>query len=347
MMIAMVCGPRRCLALTAGLVLGACTLADPPARAPAGAPPIADRQRDVVLTDASFDGRTFAVTLRNDGGELFDRVWLRLTFVDGTDATERKLLAVPSAGLPLLVPGAVHFLSATLDDLAGRELGAAELELVALPEPGTAHAITAREAWDPRPAHPLGVPAYPRRAAEPFDWIVVHHSAFAVPEGPLAISRYHREVRRFADIGYQFVIDEGGRIYAGRDLSLMGAHAGESLEANQGVARGRRTDDPAAVQAARALDPDWGSLGVVVDGFFEDGGEPTAAQLAALRWLVVELSDRYAIPAGHLIGHREVADAITRGRGLTPAGRETTCPGPGLQRVVEALRHERGAVPGS
>ena len=55
------------------------------------------------------------------------------------------------------------------------------------------------------------------------------------------------------------------------------------------------------------------SIGIAIDGDF-DAGEPTVAQLAALKKLLLELKLRY--PEGELGAHRQV-------RGAT----STTCPG--------------------
>jgi N-acetyl-anhydromuramyl-L-alanine amidase AmpD len=81
--------------------------------------------------------------------------------------------------------------------------------------------------------------------------------------------------RGFADIGYQFVIDAGGRVYEGRSLDVRGAHTG-----------GHNT----------------GTVGIVLLGNFEEG-VPAEAQLVSLERLSRHLADTYGIT--HLAGHRD------------------------------------------
>ena len=81
--------------------------------------------------------------------------------------------------------------------------------------------------------------------------------------------------RGFADIGYNYVIDEVGQVYEGRDLGARGAHTG-----------GHNT----------------GTIGIVLLGSFELT-RPTTAQMVSLKALSRYLVDAYAI--SHLAGHRD------------------------------------------
>jgi hypothetical protein len=102
----------------------------------------------------------------------------------------------------------------------------------------------------------------------------------------------------------------------------MGAHAGSTKEA----ARGGGPDK----------DPDWGSIGICLDGFFETDG-PSEEQLTALTLLIDDLRARFP-RIERVIGHREVAHELVDKRGLTLASHETTCPGSALFRTIEDLR---------
>ncbi len=197
--------------------------------------------------------------------------------------------------------------------------------------------ILPRWTWDPVPRALPGVSQYDHPERE-YRWIVVHHSSFIEPPGPDGIRRYHREVSGYADIGYHFVIDAEGKVLEGRSLLYMGAHAGESLEANRGVSRARHSGSQAAIDRARRLDPDWGAVGIVLDGYFDLGFLPSAAQIESLRGLLAELTRRYHIPKEHIVSHREVKERITEAQGRTHTGKITDCPGSGLQAVLEILR---------
>jgi hypothetical protein len=103
-------------------------------------------------------------------------------------------------------------------------------------------AIIARSAWAGAHSPPALPPAYGKvRVA------FVHHtdnpngySAGAVPAMLLAIYQFHRFVRGWHDIGYNFVIDLFGRIWEARaggiDLPVIGAQAGGYNVESTGVA---------------------------------------------------------------------------------------------------------------
>lgn len=82
-----------------------------------------------------------------------------------------------------------------------------------------------------------------------------------------SFANYHMQVRGWKAIGYHFVIDTKGVIWAGRKMSVIGSHAGS------------------------AGNP--GSIGVCLVGNFEAGDKPTEAQKKALAALHVALHDRY------------------------------------------------------
>jgi hypothetical protein len=161
--------------------------------------------------------------------------------------------------------------------------------------------ILPRSAWRPslevdrRRLGPLG---------RPFR-ITVHHSATTPRQGSWAatcaairgIQKFHMVQRGWADIGYHFVIDRVGRIWEGRPASFQGAHAGNA-QLNRG------------------------NLGILVLGNFERR-EPTAAEEAALFWLLEQLTGYYGIGADHILCHRDL--------------KATRCPGKHLEPLVRRL----------
>lgn len=184
--------------------------------------------------------------------------------------------------------------------------------------------VVPRGAWDPSPLDTGS--RYPRKLERVYTTIVVHHSDFADSPGPLVIKDYHLEVSGFGDIGYHFVIAPDGLVYEGRPLHRMGAHAGATREAARGLGRDK--------------DPDWGSIGICLDGNFEADGPPEP-QLHALGLLIDDLRARFP-KIERVIGHREVKAELVDARGLTLLSHETTCPGSALFRTIEDHRIRGG-----
>lgn len=54
---------------------------------------------------------------------------------------------------------------------------------------------------------------------------VVHYSAASPDQTPKIIQDYHMNTRQWSDIGYNFLVDDEGRIYEGRGWDVVGAHA--------------------------------------------------------------------------------------------------------------------------
>ena len=134
----------------------------------------------------------------------------------------------------------------------------------------------------------------------PWTRLTVHHTAMhsstlgRVSPGEIGqaiqgIQRQHMVDRGFGDIGYHFLVDPRGGIWAGRDLTYQGAHAlGSNNIAN---------------------------LGICLLGNFEDE-RPTAAALSALERLVNDLRERYGIPRNRVYGHRDFTSTACPGRNL-------------------------------
>ncbi len=151
--------------------------------------------------------------------------------------------------------------------------------------------------------------------------IVIHHSDFGDAPGPVVIRDYHLQVAGFSDIGYHFVIAADGRIYEGRPIHLLGAHAGISAEG----------------RADKSKDPDFHAVGIVLDG--NSGVDPPPrVQIQSLQWLVHALRERYDISAGRIYGHRDVKSQLVEARGLHLDSSPTTCPGDGAYPLVAAIR---------
>jgi hypothetical protein len=147
-------------------------------------------------------------------------------------------------------------------------------------------------AYDPV-ANPGGWLVYDRPLPQVLTTVVVHHSALPLSDGPLEIQYKHVHHRGFADIGYNFVVDETGQIYEGRSLNVRGAHTG-----------GHNT----------------GTVGIVLLGNFELM-EPTEARLAALKALVKSLADERA--SRRRVGNPDTiapAGQQPSGGALAPAG---------------------------
>jgi hypothetical protein len=223
----------------------------------------------------------------------------------------------------------VHLVAATpaRPARAGRAGAALPLATPQLPAGPGQPPIIARRAW----AGDRG-PASPNSYGD-VRMMFVHHSANAngyraadVPAMLLSIYRYHRYVRGWNDIGYNFAVDAFGRIWEARaggiDQAVVGAQAGGyNLE----------------------------SSGVVMLGTFS-GVLPTPAALAALARLVAWKTSLHGVPvSGDTTVEVDPSDAsYTRfrpGQRVTLPriaghrdGCTTDCPGDALYAHLPALR---------
>jgi N-acetyl-anhydromuramyl-L-alanine amidase AmpD len=99
----------------------------------------------------------------------------------------------------------------------------------------------------------------------------------------------HRN-RGFGDIGYHYLVDPAGRVWAGRELSWQGAHV-----ANQNP----------------------GNLGICVMGNYEIQ-QPNQAQLEAVERFVAAQMGQYHIRIADVKTHQERAQTACPGRSLQP-----------------------------
>ncbi len=137
----------------------------------------------------------------------------------------------------------------------------------------------------------------------PLNRIVVHHTDTAnVDPDPAAtvraIYQWHTQGNGWNDIGYNFLIDQQGRIYEGRkarDYSAGETPTGESTSR-------------LGVIGAHAMNSNTGSVGISMLGNFTKQA-PTAATQNALVSLMAWKADRHNIDpmgAGRIVGHRDV-----------------------------------------
>jgi hypothetical protein len=192
---------------------------------------------DGVIGEPVWSGGTTAVQLR--ATHALSRVRLHLIDVsDGLGASRRALVADAlgrASALPLAAP----------------------VQLAGAGQP----AIIARRSWARGMAYPRVAPAYGKvRVA------FVHHtenpngySPGEVPAMLLAIFLFHRDVRGWNDIGYNFVIDLFGRVFEARaggiDEPVVGAQAGGYNLVSTGVAvLGSFMSGPISATARQALE---------------------------------------------------------------------------------------------
>lgn len=122
------------------------------------------------------------------------------------------------------------------------------------------------------------------------EFIIIHHSG--TDQGDATTFRkYHIEKRKFVDIGYNYVINNGtykpdGLIEKGRDEHIQGAHC---------------------------IGYNNKSIGICLVGNFNNY-TPTTKQMESLLLLCKNIMERYNIPPEKVLGHNET-------------GNRTDCPG--------------------
>ncbi len=145
--------------------------------------------------------------------------------------------------------------------------------------------------------------------------ITIHHSGGAiftaierdqVGSAIKAIQNTHIGSKGWDDIGYHFIVDPAGRVWEGRHLDRIGAHAG-SRGLNQG------------------------NIGILVLGNF-DLQQPSPAQLDRLDELLMRLQRRFAIAAPEIYTHNAI-------RALENLG-ATACPGSHLARWLKVRKEK-------
>lgn len=123
--------------------------------------------------------------------------------------------------------------------------------------------------------------------------VVVHHTA-----GPASgyrgastiqeIQRFHQNTRGWSDIGYHFIIGPDGKVYEGRPLGTLGAHAPPN-----------RT---------------W--VGICLVGDFQTKDTPTGEATGALSALMAQLKAQQGVSLDRVPGHRDVGSTSCPGDSL-------------------------------
>jgi hypothetical protein len=167
---------------------------------------------------------------------------------------------------------------------------------------------------------------------------IVHHTAIEEVD-PAAqvrgIYRSHTQTNRWADIGYNFLVDREGRIYEGRwarDYVVGEAHSGEDVTGK-------------LVEGAHAEGRNPGSVGIAVLGNYDLNGAtvPDATLASIARIISWKFAPRGIDPYGRTpyvlsSGRTEVFDNICGHRDVATTTTNTSCPGTSLYSRLPELR---------
>jgi hypothetical protein len=77
------------------------------------------------------------------------------------------------------------------------------------------------------PENPEGWRIYDTPLESTYQTLVIHHSAYYGSgdiNSLMEVQSTHREKRKWADVGYHFMVGKGGDIYEGRDIRVRGTH---------------------------------------------------------------------------------------------------------------------------
>ena len=227
-------------------------------------------------------------------------------------STQRTRVAAAQSGLRRVLSD--PFADESIKARARRALG--ELQGVSASSGGPRVAdVLPRSSWGGRAANPRRLTPTSGRWRR----ITVHHSANEAvslrgagqsqsAHTIAGIQAYHMNEKGWGDIGYHFLIDPQGRVFAGRSLRWQGAHAG-------GVGGINNIDN----------------IGICLLGNFQDE-RPSAQSIAALQGLLNSLRSRFGIPLAAVSGHQLY--------------KSTACPGRYLTPWVEAYRRGQGSRSG-
>jgi N-acetyl-anhydromuramyl-L-alanine amidase AmpD len=137
----------------------------------------------------------------------------------------------------------------------------------------------------------------PQAPERPWRWIVVHHSASDTGSAA-AFDAYHRNGRHWDELGYHFVIGNGGG--SGDGLVEVGP-------------RWPKQKWGAHCRVGDNEEYNYFGIGICLVGNF-DKHRPTEPQMASLARLVDYLAARYHIDDAHIIGHGTVDDTRCPGQ---------------------------------
>ncbi|USY19735.1 peptidoglycan-binding domain-containing protein [Nocardiopsis exhalans] len=110
--------------------------------------------------------------------------------------------------------------------------------------------ITNRSGWGARAPRNRSTTTWASRTG-----FTVHYSAGPPTQTPRQIQNFHMDTRGWADVGYNFLVDQAGNVYEGRGWLVVGAHAAPHNTSHIGVCFIGRDGDatPAAKAAIRGL----------------------------------------------------------------------------------------------
>lgn len=161
--------------------------------------------------------------------------------------------------------------------------------------------------------------------------LTAHHTATANDDPDpaatvRAIYRYHAVDRGWGDIGYQYLIDESGRVYEGRWSGTDGdpAHSASG----------------AVVTAAHVGGYNSGNVGVALLGTLSSRA-PTAAARSALEGILRDLSTRHGIDPHGTGTYTNPANGVTKTVPNISGHRDweaTECPGGALYSELPSIR---------
>jgi hypothetical protein len=195
-----------------------------------------------------------------------------------------------------------------------------------VPAPG----IVTRAQWGADETLRKGTPEF-----APLTKLIVHHTDTdnndSDPAGTVrAIYVFHTQVRGWNDIGYNFLVDQQGRVYEGRWARAYApgeVHTGEDLRGN-------------GVIGAHAVGANTGSVGVALLGTY-DSVAPPAAQVNGLQATLAWKADRHDIdPAASSTYHRSDGTSIPNLPNVSGHrdSSSTDCPGDVVYGMLPLIR---------
>jgi hypothetical protein len=222
-------------------------------------------------------------------------------FLPGVTLLQWRVQVDPAYGISSLNLGVLPFpAGATALDLAPKAVPLPDGGPLVIPRSEWGRTLSAPR-WEPEPNRPRA--------------FVIHHTATGTGgNDPAAVVRaidvYHRVTRDWGDIGYHYLIDHEGRIYAGRKggPESVGAHA---------------------------YNFNYGTIGIALVGTFERTSITPAARTSLVS-LTTWLSRRYGINPESTTNFYDKPFATMMGHRHT--GRKTTCPGEKLAEELPQLR---------
>ena len=171
-------------------------------------------------------------------------------------------------------------------------------------EPPPTLEIPRKPVEPPLPAHDAAWE--PQATERPWRWIVIHHSA-TDSGSAAAFDAFHRNGRHWDELGYHFVIGNGG---------------GASDGAVEVGSRWPKQKWGAHCRVGDNEEYNYFGIGICLVGNF-DKRRPSEAQMQSLARLVDYLAARYKIDAAHIIGHGSVGDTRCPGHGFPMSDLQT------------------------